>query len=281
MIHSVTGRYPQAKRCSPQTMPRSTRSSTKPLSKDASSILLHGKVKSTPSYLTFHHFPRLGVRSSTTSNTNKASSNNPKKRSRPSLDTSPQKASHNKSKKASALESTYPPTDIELNAHDEYLRRECVKIVNCDVDQVMQGVLMQCSEEEMGSVCRRFLDMFTPQYDDDGNLYREIGKDVKHKKEGEEKKQSTNESCKQPTHISFQPTKYPCTLLPMLIIKCYPNLLDRSEIVTGLVRDLSSQSRIDEDGERRTSCVCVVKSDAELVQQGNLIAEVLFQVNAY
>ena len=92
--------------------------------------------------------------------------------------------------------------------------------MNATVDQVVGRVLMQCSDGEMGNVCRRFLDMFTPE-DDGEDLYPEISSDVKtQKKEGGEKQSANNESCSQTKpHISFQPTKYPPTLLPMLIIK--------------------------------------------------------------
>jgi hypothetical protein len=250
-------------------MSRSTRSSNKPL--PTASILLHGKLKPIPNFLTFHHFPKLGVRADTkdvdSCSTSSASNTTAgKKRARPSLDTSPQKASHLKSKKACALESTYPPTQLEIEAHESYLMKECIQLMYRAIEEVASIVLRRCSEGTMGGECRKFFDLFTPPPDDETDVPSE---DVP-KSEGVKR------------HLfSFRPIKYPPSLLPMVIVKCYPSLLDRSEIVKSLVQDLSTATRLDEDGESRRSCVCVIKSGAELIERGNLIAELLFQVRAY
>ncbi|KAL7509391.1 hypothetical protein ACHAXN_007354 [Cyclotella atomus] len=249
-------------------MSRSTRSSNKPL--PTASILLHGKLKPIPNFLAFHHFPKLGVRADTkdVGSCSASSASNTtagKKRARPSLDTSPQKASHLKSKKACALESTYPPTQLEIEAHESYLRKECIQLMYRAIEEVTSIVLRRCSEGTMGGECRKFFDLFTPPPDDETDVPSE---DVP-KSEGVKR------------HLfSFRPIKYPPSLLPMVIVKCYPSLLDRSEIVKSLVQDLSTATRLDEDGESRRSCVCVIKSGAELIERGNLIAELLFQCTA-
>ncbi|KAL3769525.1 hypothetical protein ACHAWO_011038 [Cyclotella atomus] len=249
-------------------MSRSTRSSNKPL--PTASILLQGKLKPIPNFLAFHHFPKLGVRADTkdVDSCSASSASNTtagKKRAMPSLDTSPQKASHLKSKKACALESTYPPTQLEIEAHESYLRRECIQLMYRAIEEVASIVLRRCSEGTMGGECRKFFDLFTPPPDDETDVPSE---DVP-KSEGVKR------------HLfSFRPMKYPPSLLPMVIVKCYPSLLDRSEIVKSLVQDLSTATRLDEDGESRRSCVCVIKSGAELIERGNLIAELLFQCTA-
>jgi hypothetical protein len=103
--------------------------------------------------------------------------------------------------------------------------------------------------------------------------------------------------------------KYDPACLPMVCVKCYPNVLDRAEIVEGLAKDLSrrttarcevattsrpppcdslqaateaaaetSESK-EEEGkfEGKAPCVCVVRSTSDLVRRGHPIADVLSQ----
>jgi hypothetical protein len=103
--------------------------------------------------------------------------------------------------------------------------------------------------------------------------------------------------------------KYDPACLPMLCVKCYPNVLDRAKITEGLASDLSrevtarcenatsrpppsdllrvaaevaaatssSGSKGQNEFEGKSPCVCVVRSTSDLVRQGHAIAEVLSQ----
>jgi DNA-binding Lrp family transcriptional regulator len=138
-----------------------------------------------------------------------------------------------------------------------------MRLISCELNEVAEGVLQKSEGgPTMGEECRKFFDMFG---------LREDENEVETKENAIDAKDFT---------ISFRPTNYPPTLLPMMIIQCYPCLLDRCEIVRGLVRDLSKYHRFcKEDGRERRSCVCVLKSCAELVEEGSLISELLFQVS--
>ena len=80
------------------------------------------------------------------------------------------------------------------------------------------------------------------------------------------------------------PNKYDPTLLPLVSIKCHPNVLDRLETTKVLLSDLSkkehngsSQNSQIGDDEDKSPCVCIIKSTSELVQQGHIMTEVLSQ----
>jgi len=84
-------------------------------------------------------------------------------------------------------------------------------------------------------------------------------------------------------------TKYDPSILPIICVKCYPNVLDRLVITSGLVSDLSSRStkkrRRKERGNevvtmrqhQKRPCVCIIRSTSDLVRQGHAIAELLSQ----
>lgn len=280
-------------------MSRSTRSSANKQPLPSSYILLHGKPKAIPTFLTIKHYPTHGIRADKEphpkrNNASSKSSNTNTSRKRPyrlssSSDTSPQKASHLKSKKASAIESTYPPTQEELNGHDVYLNRECMRLISLELNQVVDHVLRRCCVEtngdassisqgiEIGGECRRFFDMFAPKVDTSD--YQDVKQGNPQENTALVGPTKITDGTASRIKISFQPVRYPPTLLPMIIIKCYPNILDRNRIVRGLVHDFSSQFRTTGE-EKKRSCVCVLNSNAELVEQGNnLIAEILFQVS--
>lgn len=173
-----------------------------------------------------------------------------------------------------------------MEAHEAYLRNECIQLVFRAIDEATSIALRRCcvsndddSTRMSSEQCRQFFDLFTPppSCDDETNA---VSEDSTHEVTVSKGNAEQAAAAAFKRHLfSFRPTKYPPTLLPMVIVKCYPSLLDRSEIVRGLVQDLSSAFRIDQDKERRRSCVCVIKSNGELIEQGHdLIAELLFQV---
>jgi len=159
-----------------------------------------------------------------------------------------------------------------------------MRLISLELNRVVDHVLRRCCVEtngsntsglEIGGECRRFFDMFAPELDTPD--YHDV-KQVNSQEDstlGEPTK--TTDGTASRIRFSFQPIRYPPTLLPMIIIKCYPNLLDRNRIVQGLVHDLSRQFRTTDGEEKKRSCVCVLKSSNELVEQGSLIAEILFQ----
>jgi hypothetical protein len=102
--------------------------------------------------------------------------------------------------------------------------------------------------------------------------------------------------------------KYDPACLPMVCVKCYPNVLDRAKITESLASDLSrrvtarcefatsrpppsdllrvvaevasataSGSKEQNEFEGKSPCVCVVRSTSDLVRQGHAIAELLSQ----
>ena len=73
-------------------------------------------------------------------------------------------------------------------------------------------------------------------------------------------------------------------LLPMITIKCHPNVLDREELTRGLSEDLSNehdrhgqQQHQQQAPNKKSSSIIILKSTSPLVQQGNLITEILSQ----
>ena len=84
-------------------------------------------------------------------------------------------------------------------------------------------------------------------------------------------------------------TKYDPSILPIICVKCYPNVLDRLVITSGLVSDLSSRSTKKRRRKERSNkvvtmrqhqkrpCVCIIRSTSDLVRQGHAIAELLSQ----
>jgi hypothetical protein len=71
-------------------------------------------------------------------------------------------ASHNKSKKQAAIESTYPPESHEIQAHSDYLNIECMRLISRELDNVVKSVLRRCESGQMVDECVRFFDMFSP-----------------------------------------------------------------------------------------------------------------------
>jgi hypothetical protein len=102
--------------------------------------------------------------------------------------------------------------------------------------------------------------------------------------------------------------KYDPACLPMVCVKCYPNVLDRATITESLASDLSRRvtarceiatsrpppsdllrvvaevasattlgSKEQNEFDGKSPCVCVVRSTSDLVRQGHAIAELLSQ----
>eukprot|EP00804_Cyclotella_cryptica_P030292 CCRYP_019236-RA/>CCRYP_019236-RA protein AED:0.04 eAED:0.04 QI:159/1/1/1/0.66/0.75/4/985/503 len=271
-----------------RTMSRSTRSTSKPLA--PSTIRVHGKLKALPQYISFKHYPKCGVQARLSSESTNDSETITRKRGRidpPSqrqsidgktLASSPIEASHNKSKKQAAIESTYPPEPDEIQAHSDYLNLECMRLISRELDNVVKDVLRRCDSGHIVDECVRFFDMFSP-LDEDPEQRMEGGERQKNPDEASE----GESSC---VRKLFQPCRYPTTLLPMIIIKSHSNVVDRAMMIQGLVHDLSNQRSNNEKMEplgregneqKGRPCVCVIRSFAELVEQGSLIAELLFQ----
>ena len=76
----------------------------------------------------------------------------------------------------------------------------------------------------------------------------------------------------------IRPIRYNPNLLPIVIVKCHPNVLDRVEIVKVLISDLSQRAMIKRQQLKPSSpCVCVIRSTSELVRKGRIVAEILSQ----
>ena len=145
-----------------------------------------------------------------------------------------------------------------------------MKHISVEMDQMVQDVLRTCSGGDMTRECRDFFNLF--RYSE--LLGEENESVVLNTNPSLICTSKTTTTTRQRPLLSFPPISYPPSILPMLFIHCYPNLLDREVMVQNLVQDLSMPKR--KDGRR--SCVCVLRSENDLVRKGHLIGEILFQV---
>ena len=214
--------------------------------------------------------------------------------------TTPQvSASNYKTKKDIAVNSLYPPTTQEIYGHVRYLSEEGMKLVMKEVDDCVGYTLkysstaklnngkgsssskMKCTNNDLiplATEIHNYFDIFQPddEYDEQDNTT------ISMKTVDESSLMMTNtptaESIKRQDILrDMLPNKYDPTLLPMAIIKCYPNVLDRVEITKGLVSDLSKKQKKNDEKQKKSPCVCIIKSSSELVQQGHLLTEILSQ----
>ena len=227
-------------------------------------------------------------------------------------------ASDRKIEKEAAMDSLDPPTSQEIDGHIRYLSEVAIRIVAKDVDDCVRYCLRYSSTPagknategavESVSACatkmmkrndnlmtlvaeiQNFFDKFQPHGEDTDD--DTIAASLK-TKEGMEAKETDASA----THLKdilsdMLPKKYDPTLLPMITIKCYPNVLDRAEMTKGLLSDLSKKNRRNPNPrthqhnsdhqqessvDERHPCICVIRSTSELVQQGNIMTEVLSQ----
>jgi hypothetical protein len=242
-------------------------------------------------------------------------------------------ASHMKTKKDAAIDSTFPPTAEEIYCHIRYLSEEGIKLVMTDIDECARETLRYSSsikvkEGEKNKKCKNnyidggnwsnnihlktlaeeiydYIEKFQPQYnnnnDDDDNgdigntssINKERSKDdpsslsERAEEEEEERREIMAEM------IQCRNRRYNPTLLPLIVIKCYPSSLDRSEMSKVLSLDLSKRNNpstaanlfsgntkrpsSSTPSSSTSSCIVTIKSTSNLVQQGHLLAEILSQ----
>eukprot|EP00984_Skeletonema_dohrnii_P025989 scaffold15238_cov125-Skeletonema_dohrnii-CCMP3373.AAC.2 len=220
-------------------------------------------------------------------------------------------ASNLKAKKEAAIDSKFAPTTHEIYSHVRYLSEMGMKLIMRDVDECARESLRYsatvvdgekgCDDKGGSSGSTNFktladeihdyMDMFQPDYNDDSQ-----GDDMANKKNDDsslslDAAEQHKEILADMIHCRHN-RKYNPSLLPFIIIKCYPNVLDRSEMAKVLSADLSKRDNNlgttklgDADTKRpsastipsSSSCVVTLKSTSNLVQQGHLIAEILSQ----
>jgi len=217
-------------------------------------------------------------------------------------------ASNYKSKKDIAINSLYTPTKHEIYGHIKYLSEEGMKLVINEIDNCVSYTLKYSSKSTannngiklekgingskmmrgandlmtLASEIHNYFDMFQPnEGEEKEDLHVTIVESMNNMKE----RQSKNIQ-RQDILNDMLPNKYDPTLLPLVSIKCYPNVLDRIEITKGLVSDLSKKkkkrnihnnSSQQDDHIEKSPCVCILRSTSELVQQGHLVTEILSQ----
>lgn len=202
-------------------------------------------------------------------------------------------ASNIKTKKEIALDSLYPPSTQEIYGHIRYLSEEGMKLVMQEVDDCVGHCLQYSSSarrggsghaggiaadgganlETLAAEIHGYFDMFQPCDEDHG---QDALPPSSWKRDDDV--DTTRSLCRRFILDTLLPQKYDPTLLPMLSIKCYPNVLDRTEMTKGLATDLSRRKRSrGPTGDGSSSCVCIVRSASDLVQQGHLMTEVLSQ----
>lgn len=216
-------------------------------------------------------------------------------------------------RKQAAADSLCPPVSYEIEGHVRALDLEACGMAMGEVDGCVVHALKYSTGEggdygrggrrgAGGSVqdvstlaedVRRFLDKFQPVDDED------------EEDDGEEEDASkrsnafaTGGDMRDVILRDMMHDKYHPLMLPLITIKCLPNVMDRIEMTRGLVEDLSGRE-VSPDPQRqqqqrqqqpqetqrerpptpgaRPPCPALLQSAAPLVRQGHLIAEVLSQ----
>eukprot|EP00986_Skeletonema_menzelii_P014807 scaffold10327_cov144-Skeletonema_menzelii.AAC.2 len=215
-------------------------------------------------------------------------------------------ASHLRAKKEAALDSKFAPTTQEIYSHVRYLSEEGMKLIMRDFDECARESLRYSATvvgggkggnssgnnfKTLAEEIHDYIEMFQPDDCDDGK-----GDDsVKNNNNNNATSTSLGgaEQLKKFLADMMRCRKYNPSLLPFITIKCYPNVLDRSEMAKILSADLSKRvsngstttSFNNADAKRPpstsisspSSCVVTINSTSNLVQQGHLIAEILSQ----
>lgn len=220
-------------------------------------------------------------------------------------------ASNYKTKKDIALDSIYPPTTQEVQGHSRYLSECAMRIAMHEVEECVNYSLRYSWNENdtvlkdtavgkdecktridkrmqkwmrggdtqlptLASEIHGFFDMFQPDEVDGVDNQQQF--DLHNRRLQEDQEDDAN-------NILFnglRPESYNPNLLPVTVVKCHPNVLDRAMITKGLSSDLSKRSNTTTHGHqqhqpRRSPCVCVIRSTSELVRKGRIVAELLSQ----
>ena len=214
-----------------------------------------------------------------------------------------------KAKKDAAIDSKFAPTTKEIHGHVRYLSEEGMKLIMRDIDacareslrysaKVMSGndnsndaKDAQGSVERVNNLCtlakeiHEYIESFQPHnhdYNEPNNVTNKAS-DISVKDDG--LGDILADMFQFGTKRNYNPS-----LLPFITVKCYPNILDRSEMIKTLSKDLSNRSNTTKppitDRKRPSSsaaapslssCVVTITSSSKLVQQGHLVAEILSQ----
>lgn len=216
-------------------------------------------------------------------------------------------ASNLRAKKEAANDSKFAPTTQEIYSHVRYLSEEGMKLIMRDVDKCAREALRYSAVEVDGASgdgkeggnrrmnnfrmlaeeIHDYIELFQPDRDDGegDDTVNNKNTDIVSLGEVEQLKEILGDMI----HCRNK-RKYNPTLLPFITIKCYPNVLDRSEMTKVLSADLARRvnnnagatSSHDAHPKRpsttsSSSCVVTIRSTSNLVQQGYLIAEILSQ----
>lgn len=211
----------------------------------------------------------------------------------------------NRRKKDMALDTLFPPTMNEVEFSARSMSVDGMRLVTKEIDDCVKYALKYSSSKlqcQVGGVdgnnnlmtlaeeMHEYFYKFQPDYDDDDDedevsspqptpISRSHTDKVNHRR-------------RDAIHDMLFPisaTKYDPGILPVICVKCYPNVLDRLVITSGLVSDLSSRSTKKRRRKERSNkvvvttqhqkgpCVCIIRSTSDLVRQGHAIAELLSQ----
>lgn len=281
--------------------------------------LRNGQQITLAKWMTLQHVPEYGIVGKTlplhndaTNNDNTTTSDRQKKAathnsSNIATSTEQVTASNLKTKKEAAIDSKFAPTTQEIYSHVRYLSEEGMKLIMRDVDECARQSLRysaKVDEKKKGGVTdewkisnlktladeiHEYIEKFQPDYNDDNCKVKNSNASSISADDAE---QQHKEIMRDMIHCRNN-RKYNPSLLPFIIIKCYPNLLDRSEMTKVLSSDLSKRNNDSNSAElfnandakrpssstipSSSSCVVTIKSSSNLVQQGHLVAEILSQ----
>lgn len=216
-------------------------------------------------------------------------------------------ASNLRDKKVAAQSSMNPPASGEARGHMNYLSEGGLRLVIGEIDDCVEhslsysGVLLDgeksvdMDEEKSveGAAGRAIrmshLDFASNVVEGGKPVFRTLSQEVHsfldmfQREEDEDADETTGETA--PTVESgdgwehFSPNTYDHATLPVAIVRCYPNVLDRSILTSRLQLDLSRRKQRSKSSSdnAKSACVCRLQSTSILVRENLLLTEILNQ----
>ena len=205
-------------------------------------------------------------------------------------------ASNLREKKVAAQSSTFPPTQGEARGHLNCLSEGGLRLVIGEIDDCVEhslsysDVLVDRGRSDEG-IAGRSVRMnhlaFASNFVEDGEpVFRTLEQEVHSfldMFQREEDEGVDEITCgTSPTGESdvgwetFSPNSYDPATLPVVIVRCYPNVLDRSILTSRLQLDLSRRKKT-YNSKVKSACVCRLQSTSTLIRENLLLTEILNQ----
>ena len=209
-------------------------------------------------------------------------------------------ASNLREKKIAAQSSMFPPASGEVRGHFKCLAEGGLRLVIGEIDDCVEhslsysGVLASGGESDgeiVGSAMRMDHLAFARNVVEDGKpIFRTLAQEVQsfldmfQREEDEQTDETTGETAltgesDDGREHCFAPNTYDHAILPVVIVRCYPNVLDRSILTSRLRLDLSRRKRRSQSSntDAKSACVCRLRSTSALIRENLLLTEILNQ----